>query len=322
MLKHIKKLKVGSENTVYPMYAAYVYSDGNSLTTCNDENFVKIKEEVPFKGCVNLFVLENVLKSLNDGYNIVDYDGYIEIIYQNFKTTLNKLDIKMPSLPTPEGLTWIDIDDDIYTSLVEAQKCLSANGKYSYVMLTPYGIISSDMRKLYYNPSTITSTIGLNKKMISLLSIGDKVACDSEHNVFIKFVDGYAKLEADILSDYPLDKIKEFIDRTITNKKRVAGFSYIKSSLEKISTIFFGEKTPVIELLNENNKLRIIGESMLNGKAKDIIDSEVEDQFGIQVFFDDLKVVSLDYDLWYNESDLNTVIAHDDLRYFLIRGVN
>jgi len=306
LLLYMKILKSGSENAPYPIYAPYLYSDGTTLRSCNNTTYISLKpaKPIPFKGYVNIFILEEVL-------NLVGEDMTVEVVPPNddgpeilriksgtYKADLNLLqNLGMPELAEPNFDKSIKLDEETVAIWKYALKYVGRES-LSPLYIDKTGLCASDGYRIFVNemPYDLEGKLSLNSKIMNFLKDQYLIMSDEKGNVNVQFLNGFAVFTTESLDFFPSERIRDFLSVSKTNTNLLCNISLLRDSVDKISPIFHGESEHFCVFSNANKKLTITGSSKINGVATVEVDSQFDGEFKLTLNAKTLKIIPFDYD--------------------------
>jgi hypothetical protein len=298
LIRYLPILKVGCSRDDYPLYAQLVHL-GKTIRTCNDETFISVDNlGLDVKGNTNLFVLDSVINSLPENYEVTQNEQFIEISANKFKTKLALLDIDFPNFDNP-SVHMVEIDESLLNKISTAYR-FTGEDLLSYIYVDQFGICGTSGHRTYTFSADLDLEEGLflNKKILSVLEEGNSIGKDENGNTILDFGDGFGLFTVDLTDDYPINKIRSFVATQSKGLHELCNVIALQVAVERISHIFFGEKTHLITLVNKNNELRVVAESAMNGKAEAVVESELEDKFILTMNVEFLKHVPDRFDVF------------------------
>ena len=328
-LKELKELKdvmkyliAASNNSPYPLYAQYLHSEDGFVYTCSGTAFSKAKVNLPFKGDVNIFVLDEILKNVNYDCDIKVNDNNLIISKNNYVSKLIIDQIEFPSIKDKDVHT-VEITEDLLKTLKRAGK-FTSSGIAQYVYMCNNFVCSYSRDYAFFKKMSldVKEPIGIAKNIIPMLNVGDRIGT-YESNVLVYFKNGYIMFTSSMIEEYPSDWIEEEF-----TKKTNVDLQYLISmeTFNKISTalkpIFFGEKKAFIELHNKNKELVGTAESHVNGRSTFTVKTELEEEFTFFVNLHYMSLIPIAYNIQIEtgKEKLDDIILSDDKSYVLMKG--
>ena len=309
LLNYIPLLKVGCSKENYPLYSQSIYFDGETIRICNDDVYVCLNYQSDIRGCLNLFVLESVLKIAakhrevefvvaNEHLTVHSPDGYTASLGIDSITDFPLQD--MPETPLTE------VTDDMLLALNDAILFNRPGGKAHnlYIYMDKEHIMAtSNMRCFLSNVFTAVSEyVGINKKMLSVLD--DTCMIGSyDNNTLIKFDSGFVKFTIDLLDGYPADKLLQFVNDSREGVLKLCNMGVLNEALSNLAPISQGEKVNMCTFSNTGNELTLKAQSM-HGVIETKVDSELEVEYKTEINIDQIKNLPANYDVYVNPDDV------------------
>jgi hypothetical protein len=301
-------LKLGSSNKDYPVFAQFMHSDGETLSTCDQQLYIKWNYPIDFKGDINIFMLERILSNLSE-YELGVKNNKIIIKGDGTKYDLPISNYNFPTLDI-EPEKEIVISEELYETMKFAL-AFTGSDIYNNIYISGYCLVAADTKRVFFHSfdSGNIPTMLINKRIFSLLKEGVKIGV-KEDKIKIQYSDGYAIGLSTKPENYPIDKINSFIKNNTQNLKLLENVALIKNAVSKVTPIFSGEKASIIHIHNDNKKCKVIAESGLNGIAESEFSSLLEDRFDIDFNTEFFKNIPFDYDVFINDN--NKIICRND----------
>jgi len=316
----IKMLKIGASKNDYPVYCQYVMSKGNYAFTYNNEVFVRVDFPFPWRGSVNIYVLDETLRSLKDNaYNIEQVDDFLRITSGKFKSDIAISSIVPDDEKIKPEIEYAILDKETIESIMAATKFVG--GKiYQYIYVDTNNVISTDTSSLFHAITSlqVKTPFGISKSIVPLLSEGVKIGVDKNNNVAVNFGTGYALFTTDSMASYPKKNVMNFLESTTKNTTKVCNFAYIGEALRYISPIFFGENEKILTLRNDGRVLKVSAETKVAGRADYEIVSEMGDAFEMRLDANKLKNITYDYDMYIGDQSKVPSIMLDNTKATII----
>jgi len=309
LLLDMKTLKAGASNDAYPVYSPYLFSDGKTVRTCNNNVFISINRStpLPFKGYVNIFILEEVLNLVGEDatFEVIppkEQDGpeILRIKSGSYKTDLNLLqNLGMPEQEEPDFTKSIKLDEDILGVWRYALQYVGRES-LSPLYIDKEGLCASDGYRIFTNATSydIDGKLSLNKKIMNFIKDSYSIMADPKGNVCVKYNNGFAIFTTEGLDFYPYDRIRDFINNTKNNVHLLCNISLLRDCTEKVSPIFHGESEHYCTITNSNKKLKILAESTMNGTAEVEAESQTDIEFKLMINAKSFKSVPFDFDVF------------------------
>ena len=312
-------LKAGASKENYPIYAQYLHIEDGFVSTCNDDAYVRVDFDMPFKGNVNLFVLETILKTLPDEYKVKEAGDIIKITAKGRDYKLNTTDLPFPEIPKP-SVECLEIDEGLL-SLMKSALSFTGNMEYENVFIDKEGLISTSGQRLiiYEQDTGLEVPLLLSKEIISSLKVGYKIGASG--NTVVEFLGGYAVFTTPHYSSYPAENIREYAVKALADTQPLINVGEFKELLAKVDPIFFGEGKRIINIVNSKGTIAVLGKSPYNGKAKADTTSMLQDNFDITIDADHFSAVPNDYDLHVHLGSDDRIAAKNGVAEILLRGV-
>jgi len=300
LLKITEILKIGATSKNYPPYGQYMVSESGILQTNNDNVFVNIEFDLPFNGGVNIFVLNDLLKKLDQDkpFHLSSEGNILTIESGNSKTDLNIHPIKIPQpkVGIPEKL----VDISIASILRHASK-FAGSGSYGYVFIDNNAVIAYDSKRFFVADIIETGVkLGLGKSALSLInddcSIGEK---DGIVHIQMNEAD-YAKFSEYVKFDeVPTNKIKAIVKNTFVDSKSICEVKALKEAADLLSPVFFGERSHFITL-KSGDALMVSASSAVNGESQVKLVADNNLEFTINLGVELLKTIPDSYRMYYS----------------------
>lgn len=295
----LKLLKTAVSNDNYPLYSSYLYSDGKTVRTCNNTSYVCLNYKAPYKGCVNFYILENVLNLIGEDADIEQEGNQLKISSGNYHTTLNIMDFDFPKLEPPKDVELFTLTEE---DLNMWRFAIKYTGKESLAPLyvDNIGTLATDGSRIFLNHKKIDTNnkLALSSKILGFVRSDYKLGADDKGNINISFEGGFAKFISDKLDFYLDDRIRKFVDESSKNTKLLCNVAHLRDAAEKLGPIFHGEMESVANLSNKNKKLEITATSTVNGVSDIVIDSDLDEEFSINMNLRFFANVPLNFDCY------------------------
>ena len=319
LIKHLPMLKAGASKENYPLYAQYLHIDDGFVSTCDDAAYVRVDFDMPFKGNVNLFVLETILKTLPDEYKLEEKGDVIKVNTKKANYKLNNADLPFPEIPRPP-VHLLELDEGLI-SLMKSALSFVGNMEYESVYLDSKGLVATNGQRLliYEQDTKLDTPILLSKEIISILKEGYKIGASG--NTVVEFPGGYAVFTTPHYSSYPADNIREYATKALKDTQPLINVGEFKELLAKVNPIFFGEGKRIINIVNSKGNIAILGKSPYNGTARANTTSMLQDNFDITIDADHFSAVPDDYDLHVHLGSDDRIAAKNHVAEILLRGV-
>ena len=321
LIKYLPVLKMAASKENYPTYAQYVHCGDRFVSTCDDVAFVKVDFDMPFRGNVNLFVLETILKTLPDEYKLETDQDTVKVVTKKTQYVLNIADLPFPELDRPDAEKFVIDEGNL--EILKTSVNFTGVSEYENIYLDKDGLISTNGQRLFiYDQENILETpIMLNKKIISNLAVGYSIGVGDNGNVVIDFPDGYALFTTPHYSTYPAENIREWASKALPNTKPLINVGEFKDLLAKVNPIFFGEAKRFIHIENHARSLEITGESPFNGKAAANCKSDLKETFVMDIDADHFATVPNEYDLHVRVGTNDRIAAKNHVAQILLWGI-
>lgn len=310
----IRMLKIGTSKNDFPVYSQYVMSRGSYAFTYNLDVFVKVNYPFPWKGSVNLYVLEDTLKSLKDAqYNIEQVEDSLVITAGSFKSNIAITSVSPDDDKVEPDIEYYTLDKDVIEFIAQAARFVG--GKiHQYIYLGDEDIIATDTESIYHALTnlSIKSPFGISRSILPLLSEGVKIGVDKNSNVAVNFGSGYALFSTDRMDTYPRNKLLDFLTKVSKKQQKICNFSYIGEAIKYLSPIFFGERERIVTLRNDGRSLVVSAETKVAGKSEYEIVSEMGDPFVMKLNINKFKNITYDYDVFYTDQSIISNILLDN----------
>jgi len=307
ILNDMNKLRLGLSKSGYPIYAQSIFSDSKTVSTSNDEAYVKLNYSLPFTGEVNAFVLEKLLKSSSSEEDVewVQSGSMLFLKSSSLNAELPLTDSDFPIMEVNDSLSYIKVTDALYDTIKLAFKYVDKSGIYSHVYVAPNGVVLSGASSRAFMSRVDVegggSPILLNKKVFSTLSVGDKVAIDESGILNIKYSNGFALVSVDNPEQFKYDLMSSFVMDSVANDVMVADSLRVVEMTKRVLPLLEGELEKVVSLVASHNKLSVHAVSAMNGKADTTTNVEFDGELSIDVDVANLVSVSSDYNMMYND---------------------
>ena len=321
MKKYLDRLKFGVSNSSFPLYAQYVKFIDNKIITCNDEAYVSVDMPTEFDGSVNFFVLEEFLRKTSDDAKMKQKKNTLVISDGHLRTSLPVLQFKTPILPNthPEK---VYITEGIYDVLMLASK-FTGDGLYSSICVEGNSVYSTNIHRLFHTTLphlVLKELLGLDKKVLSFIKVGDYIGID-KNKIIVDFKDGYAIFTMNNISRYPTEKMDVFISDSTKNVRKLCSVQQIQLPCQQLSPIFFGEQESEVSIINKGKKALIVAESLINGRAEIEIETELDEEYSINIDSSFFKGIPSDFDVFIGDRK-NILSLKDSKSMVFLVGTN
>ena len=303
MKELLKVLKVGTARSDFPTYCKYINFQENYVLTCNGSEFVEVDNKFPFLGAVNLYVLENILKNCSTA-QINQKDSMLVIEDGDFKSSLLIDDIEFPE-PPEVNAEFVEVSDELLSTLKTAID-YTGEGILSYVFLHGNKVMATDKHRCFLHKGEldVKSPLGINRKILSVLSSGCRVGVYN-NNTVVAFDGGRIIFQTALLDNYPEEKIISVVESTKTNIQMVCNVAVLQDAVTKVTPILFEEISDFVLLKNKLNKLVVSAESAVSGVATMVIDSQIEDKFKLAMNHKFISGIDFDFDVFFDWENSN-----------------
>jgi len=269
---------------------------------------------------VNFFTLEGILSNCETP-QITQDNNFLRITDGKFKSSIL---IETLDFPQPDAL---DVDfftlDEEFLHLLKTASKFTGDGLYNYIYVDKNYILSTCNReKAYYNKHTydVSSLIGINKKIFSILSEGMEVGT-LENNTVVRFGGGEIIFKIALLDNFPSNNIVGLFEGK-PEVKKLCNIAPVQDAVKKVSSILHNENLKAILLTNSKNKLNIKAESIVNGVSEFNIDSEIKDVWKIFMNADALSNIDLDYDIFVDLNNERIIYLSNGVSEIALVGKN
>jgi len=322
LIKYLPMLKAGASKENYPLYAQYLHIEDGFVSTCDDSAYVRVGFDMPFKGNVNLFVLETILKTLPDEYTVKEGVDIVKINAKGRDYNLNNVhnnDLPFPEIPKPKTKL-LEIDEGLL-SLMKSALSFVGSMEYASVYVDNKGLIATNGQRLiiYEQDTKLDTPVLLSKEIISSLKKGYEIGASG--NTIVEFPGGYAVFTTPHYSSYPVDNIREYAAFALADTELLLNVGEFKELLAKVDPIFFGEGKRIIDISNSNGIIEVSGKSPYNGTAKASTSSLLQDDFAMTIDADHFSAVPNEYDLHVHLGANDRIAAKNHSAEILLRGV-
>lgn len=323
-LKELKKalvyLKRGATKDTFVPFGVFLCSDGKKVWTFNYDTFVTVNIQLPFSGLVNIFILDNILKTVSN-------DAVVKI--EDEKLLISEGTIKS-SLTIVEFSSQIDFFEkpvvpllSVTNSLIEDFKtALNFVDNKSFLFMDNYCIMSVKADGSGAFCKLIESgikTVGVTSEIVSIFSEGNKIGGVDE-NVVVEFEKGYAIFSVPLTSDFPYVKLKSIFNSTIHNNKSfLCNLAVIKDAITKLSAIFSNDKDSDMKIENVKKELKITASSSFNDKVEIDYSTQLEQEYKVSIDYSLFKGVPLDYNVLVgNKANRSMLLTNGDSNIILM----
>jgi len=310
---NLNYLRLGASPSDYPIFSQLLFTKGGDAFTCNGSEFVCI-HDVKLDldgGAINLYVLENILKLFDGdvGEYVIEGDKVL-IDKGNFKTDLNISRMELPSLDFGDVDTY-KVTEELLTNLKKAVD-FTGQGILEYVYLCEDYLCATNGARVVVidKPDYVGEPIGLSKKIISTLKVGDSIGT-KDNNIVLYFKDGYAVFTVDKVDTYPSAKIKKFIDTSFEKTEELFDLASLKGAFSQVETVLFKETKKLVNLQNKPNTLLFIQANSINGEAKTSISRVSDKEFEMVFDINLVRGIAENYNVLI--SDVNDKLLLCDL---------
>ena len=311
-------LKQASSNKEYPIYASYLHSDGKSLSTYDNYLYMKFDYEAPFKGDVNIFMLDSILHNLKEYTIKQQSENKLFIEGSGAKYNIVISNYNFPDIQ--KEITEYKYITDELLNLLKYASFFLGNDIYSYIYIDKDKLVATNINKLFYHKfeNFEINPLLISKRLLSVISNEASIGI-IDNTIGVKYQNGIVLQAIPKVESYPIDRISTYLEKETKNLKLIVNIALIRDAISKLNPIFSGEKATIINIANKHNKCRLIAESALNGRAVVEINSDLEDIVDINVNSKYLKNISYDYDLFINDNN-NLVCRNDDDSFIIFKG--
>jgi len=326
---NILKLSTTKEN--YPVYGSYINSEDGQVTSSDGDSFIFLNAIFPFEGYINLFLLENILKKSSEDLSMEQVDQELKVKFGNTDTTLNLAsELGSPFFSFPDEIDKVSLTEEILDNLKTAISFVGGELPYRSVYFGNGIICATNQERvfIYENKSITNPPIMLNKKIISFLTEAIEVGT-KDNNIVLSWGEmedisgGYGLFATDLISGFSIDAIQKFVTESKENTKLLCNFAVIKDALEKTKIMYVGESNPTLVIENKDKKLKMTGGSYANGFMDVEYDSDLEEEFTIEMSFDVFTSISIDYDVYIPlESNPDKLILDNGQSDIILMGVD
>lgn len=323
LLEAMPRLLLGASKAPTPHYAQYLFSDGEKLRTCNGDVYVELDISLPFTGCINIFVLDKLLKSIDISNLEIGQDGdKLAVRAGNSHTLINISNLKWPTIPDVDIQDNILITEDMYESLKLSLQ-FTGDNLYSYSYIDNDHIIATDSGRIFIKKGKygLKYPLGINKGLFSALDVGVSIG-RYEHNVKVMYDDGIMISTADLIENYPKDKILDWAINYTKDTIKIGNVALLRDAVSKLSHIMFSEKVQSMFVDAGKDLLIVSAESIINGSSEVEydLDNEVDHSF-VSLNMNYVKNIPLDYDFYMKKGECDGLyLTNDESIIILMRG--
>lgn len=335
---HLPTLKVGSENKVYPIWAAYLSSGGGQVKTASADSYICLDIDLGFKGDVNIYLLEGMINKLGiENLELSNKDQDLLVQSSGFESTLMCIDSRLPVKEMPicdmyntEGETNSKFIDDLRL----AYKFAATDGSHSHVMLTKEHIIAqsetSDPIFLARHDLSITKAVALTRNSINATGNISALGFTDDNNVVYEFGDyGFGIFSTYNIADQK--KTDELATLVLTayqqaTMNEICEVGELRENTSKVLPIFYGERQNLVLMSNamrgDNTVMNIKGQSMYNGQADLDMPTSCSSEFTILYDIQNLKNIPSTYKLGYvhNENKTDEIVCYSGNKIIVTEG--
>jgi hypothetical protein len=302
MKEELKILKLGVTNDDYPYYGQHInFSD--KIQSCNEKVYVEFNDNpYPVEGCINFHVLNNVLNNCETPQISQDLN-LLKVEDGNFKTSILIDSLDFPQ-HTQLNIDFVEVDSEFLNLLKTANK-YTGDGLLGYIYIDKNYIVSTcNKEKIFYAKHTldIMNPIGINKKIMSVISEGVEVGT-SAHNTVVQFAGGKVIFKIALLDNFPVHEIVNIVENKPPVQK-LCNIAILQDAVKKVSSILVNERVKNVYLLNRDKKLEVKAESITNGVSRIEFESEVVDEYDMCISSGFLSGVDLDYNVYVSKNNL------------------
>ena len=317
--KYLSVLSSTASKSDYPFYAQYLLSKDGYVITCDGLGFTRVNCKLPFEGCINFFVLKSILSKVSDSAIFGQKDNTLEITDDSYKTSLNIITIDIPEVDKPK-IDVIEVTPQLL-DILKLSSRFTGSDILSNIFVCNNFICATDETKLFYHPmETSISTVGLPKQIFSILTSTDCKLGAFNNNILIEFDGGYSVFTSSIMDYYPSQDILTFVNTINESKIELCEMSQLKNAIDKLSPIFFGESTQVVDILNKSNKLIVSAQSSVHGKSEIITTSSLKDKFSMRLNSSQLNAIPLEYKVYISEKKGDMLLFSNEESIIIVRG--
>ena len=318
MKEIIPILKIGSSKGDFPPYCRYIKLYNNKIQACNGSEFVEIHKEHPFTGCINLYVLDDVLKNCSNP-QLTQEDDVLRIEEGSYKTKIIIDDIEFPSLPNVKA-DMLEITEDLLTVLKTAIK-FTGEGIKSYIYLCNDYITSTDGSRCFFHKQefNVSDSLGINKKILAVLSKDCSIGVQ-DSNTVVTFGDSRVVFSTALLTNYPNKKVVDGVKMSKKKVQKLCNVATLQDAVQKVIPMLVGELSSFVELKNKDNKLTVQVESVVNGISSMVIGSEIDDEFNLDMQSAYLTNIDYDYDVFVNVKNVDRLYLTNSFSEIVLMG--
>lgn len=305
----LKLLKVGASKEKIPFYQSYLSSDKGRLKTCNNEVYISLDKFLDFKGDTNIYVLDSIINKIDDEFELTQVnDTTLKIISGNFESELVIEEAGFPEKEKPNVPLSIVTEDFLQLAKLAFKFTGVHIGQHVYVGNEFLCAYTGEQVFFAYHDLNIETPVLISRNVFQTLAPGTSIGI-TEYNTVVDYGFGYGIFTSDLITQYPIDKLTEFMDASTSNLIDIVVAEDLKKAVDKVSTVFHGERKSVASFINAENNLRIEAESVINGRSQIDIDSMSDTEFNISFDLSFLKNVPDDFMICVNPDMLNRLIA-------------
>lgn len=305
----LKLLKVGASKEKIPFYQSYLSSNKGRLKTCNNEVYISLDKFLDFKGDTNIYVLDSIINKIDDEFELTQVnDTTLKIISGNFESELVIEEAGFPEKEKPNVPLSIVTEDFLQLAKLAFKFTGVHVGQHVYVGNEFLCSYTGEQVFFAYHDLNIETPVLISKNVFQTLAPGTSIGI-TEYNTVVDYGFGYGIFTSDLITQYPIDKLTEFMDTSTSNLIDIVAAEDLKKAVDKVSTVFHGERKQVASFINAENNLRVEAESVINGRSQIDIDSMSDTEFNISFDLSFLKNVPDDFMICINPDMLNRLIA-------------
>lgn len=319
MKQAIEILKLGASKKEFPHYCQYANFMEDKIRTCNGQVFVEINNPFEIEGCINLFILEDILKNC-DNPQIYQDNNSLKVEDGSFKSKLIVDSLEFPDTPDVNDIESIKLNG-LYDILKEAIKFVG-DKLYSYIYICNDCIIATNKSRCFFHKVelNLTTPIGVDTKIFSSLNKSSEIGV-KDFNTVAVYDNGMVIFQASLLEDYPKDRVVKFINKSRSGVNKLCNVYALQTAVKKISPMLLNENSSVVELRNAGKKLQVCATSAINGVSSMSIDTEIEEEFKLHLNNKFLNNINIDYDIYINLENEDRLYLNNGISEIVLMGV-